>query len=553
MNFKFVTLASCLLLGYSIQPVAGELDINPSISASLIRSQNNSVRFEESDASILSIKPSLSTSYNSKYWVGSLSVDHSQIQSDTTNGSQGNSFTNYQYSSDIFLIEDILSVRLAGGQSYRSILASQYFVNDPFLGGDDLSKTQNNAANLLFNIAPRKYFGLNVNAGLSKVKSDRSSDIDPVNDISAGLENELDNENKSLQMSFYQGREFSQLSWNITASHQNTVRTDRNDLTSRLMRGDIGLGLFSNVRLVLTGQSEENDLVNNAIFSNQDGNYDSYGAGLSWDSGTSRSFRVTYNRANRSATNEKENFVAIDLNWRFTSRTSVQASIGKRFFGDSGNFSLTHNTKHLRTQIGYTETVTTFSRLITNPEDQGVFVCPENASSFGDCILPPNLSNELQPGEESSNLLVQIPEISEEAILRKSLNARFGLSGKRTTSALNFRHTNTESLESIKNQNTDVISLNNSFKANNRTSFNLSLSYASTDEESTGIKTETISSSFGISRQLGQKMSANLDFRYLDRSSTNADLDLDLDLDFINQRNSDLTDRRLTLEFVYDF
>jgi len=549
LNFKFVTLASYLLLGYSIAPAAGELDINPSISASLIRSQNNSITFEENDASILSLKPSVSSSYKSKYWVGSLSVDHNQIQSDTTNGSQNNGFTNYQYSSNIFLIEDILSISLAGGQSYRSILASQYFVNDPFLGADDLSKTRNNVANLLFTIPARKYFGLNVNAGLSKVKSDRSTDADPVNDISAGSGNELDNENKSLQISFYQGREFSQLSWNITSSYQNTVRTDRNDLTSRSMRGDIGLGLFSNVSLVLTGQSEENDLVNNAAFSGRDGNYDSYGAGFSWDSSASRSFRVTYNQSDRSATNEKEKFVAFDLNWRFTSRTSVQASIGKRFFGDSGTFALTHNTKHLRTQIGYNETVTTFSRLIANPEDQGVFVCPENSSSFGDCILPPNLSDELQPGEQSSNLLGQIPEINEEAILRKSLIASFGISGKRTTSALSFRHINTEYLESIRDQNTDVISLNNSYKASNRTSFNLSLSYASTDEESSGIKTETISSSVGISRQLGRKMSANLDFRYLDRSSTN----VNLDSDFINLRNSDLTDRRLTLEFVYDF
>ena len=143
----------------------------------------------------------------------------------------------------------------------------------------------------------------------------------------------------------------------------------------------------------------------------------------------------------------------------------------------------------------------------------------------------------------------QIPEINEEAILRKSLIASFGISGKRTTSALSFRHINTEYLESIRDQNTDVISLNNSYKASNRTSFNLSLSYASTDEESSGIKTETISSSVGISRQLGRKMSANLDFRYLDRSSTN----VNLDSDFINLRNSDLTDRRLTLEFVYDF
>jgi uncharacterized protein (PEP-CTERM system associated) len=550
MNLKLVKLTLSLLYGFSTLLEAGELNIAPSISTSLVHSQNNTETFDESDASILSIEPILITNYKSKRFIGNLSVNHNQIQSDTADVIQSRSFTNYQYSSDISLIEEVLSFGLTGGQSYRSILSSQYFVNDPFLGADGLSKIQNNGANLNLSIPARKYFGLNVNAGLSKVKSDRSTDvdIDAANEVSSSSGNELSNENKTLQISFFQGREFSQLNWNFTSNYQNTNRTNSNDLTTRTMRGDVGLGFFSNFRIVLTGQSEESDFATDTALLDQNPSYDSFGAGFSWVSSLNRSFQVTYNQSNRSRSEkEKENFVAFDLNWRFTNRTSVQASIGKRFYGDSGSFSLNYNTKHLRTRIGYNEEVTTFSRLISNTVDQGVFVCPTDVFSIDDCFQTPTLSYDLEPGEQFANLLQQVPEISEEAILRKSLNASFGLSGRRITSALSFRVSNTEYLESNRKQNSDVITISNSFKAGKKTNFNLSISHASIDEESTGTETKTISSSFGVSRKLGRNMSTNLDFRYLDRNSTNENPDA------INRANSNLTDHRLTLKFVYDF
>lgn len=547
MKIKFIWLFTYPLIGFSFQATTAELEVNPSISTSLISAQNNSVEFAESDSSILSVKPSVRASYKSKLWVGGLSLEHNEIQSETTiDGNRNDSFTNYQYSGDISLIDEILSVRINGGQSYRSILSSQYFVNDSYLGADDLSKTTSNGANLLFNIPARKYFGLNINAGVSKVKSDRSTNIDPDEDIIDSLGYELNNENQSLQASFYQGRDFSQLSWNLSTSYQNTSRSNDSDFTTKSTRGDVKFGLISNLRLVLTGQIQENDLGDSTAISRQNINFESIGAGLSWIPSEERSIQVTYNQYERSG-NDTGHFGALDLNWVFTSRTSIQASIGRRFYGRSGRFSLTHNTRRLRTQIGYNEEVTTFSRLITNNEDPGVFLCLENSFSFGDCVLPPTLSPDLQPGEEFSNLLQQIPEISEEAILRKTLNASFGYQGRRLTSALSFRHLVTESLQSIRKRNSDVITLSNSYKASRKTSFNLSLKFASTEEEATGLKSETNSTSFGISRNLGRNMSTNLDFRYLDRSSNNADLIT------INSRYSNLTDKRLTLEFVYDF
>jgi uncharacterized protein (PEP-CTERM system associated) len=535
------------LFSYTTQTSAGDLEVNPSLSTSLISAQNKSVEFEESDSSIISVKPSIITSYKSKYLVGSMSAEHNQIQSETSiNGSQRDSFTNYRYSGDISLIEQTMSLQLSGGQSYRSILSSQYFVNDPYLGADSLSKTQSNSANLLFTLPTPKYFGLNVNAGVSKVKTDRSINISSIDDNAFGAGNGIDNDSKSLQTRFYQGNEFSRIGWNISSSYQNTSRTNEDDLTFRSTRGDVRLGLISNLQLVLTGQNEDNDLGDNASFSRPGGNFESTGVGLSWTSSAKRSIQFTYNQYERN-NSEKGNFGAFDLDWRFTNRTSIQASIGRRIYGKSGAFSFTHNTRRLRTQISYNEQVTTFSRLVTDTEEQGVFVCPENSFSIGNCVIPSSLTSELEPGEQSSNLLDQIPEISEEAILRKTLNASFGFRGRKVTSALSLRHNKTDYLQSITKRNSDVMSFTNSYKASRKTSLNLSFNIALIDEESTGTETETRTTSVGISRKLGRNMSTNLNFRYLDRSSTYENVNT------INFSNSDLTDRRLTVTFVYDF
>ena len=537
MKLKFITLTTYLLLGCSIQSAAGELDVNSSISTSLISSQNNTIEFAESDASIISVKPSIRTSYKSKRLVGSFTADHNQIQSETTiNGNQSDSFTNYQYSGDISLIDQILSLKLTGGQSYRSILSSQYFVNDSYLGADDLSKTRNNSASVFLTIPSGKYLGFELNGGVSSTKSDRSSDTNLA----------LNNENQFLKTRFYQGDDFTRLSWNFNSSYQNTDRSANDNLTSRVIDGEIGFGLFSNIRAVIQGRTEKNELANANELSIGDLNYDSLGIGLSWFASKNRKLTLTYNQSERNE-QEQEKFIGLDLNWHFTSRTSIQANYGKRFFGDSGTFSLIHNTRHLRTRISYDEQLTTSSRLLTSLEDQGVFVCPSGDFSFNDCFQPSSPSYVLQPGQQFTNLLSQIPELSEQVILRKGLNASFGLSGKRITSALSISHNNIEYLETDRVQKNNLVTLNNSLQVGRKTKLNLTISLAQIDEVFTGTETETISTSFGISRKLGRNMSTNLDYRYLDRSSTYVNSNA------INLSNSDLIDRRLTLEFVYDF
>ena len=286
MNFKFIPLTTCLLLSYTLDSVAGELEFKPSISTSIIQSQHDSERVEDGadgNTSILSVNPSLRTSYISKLLNGNLFVNHNQIESDSNDDSQSNSFTNYQYSGNISLIDKILSLNLSGGQSYRSILSSQYFVNDPYLDADGLAKTRDTSASAFFTLPSRRYFRFNLNGGVSNNKSEGSSVAD----------SRFDNKNQFLDARLYQGSEFTRLSWNFSSNYQNTDRSIRDNLTSRVISGEIGFGLVINIRAVLTGRSEENELANSADLSLRDLNHDSYGLGLSWFVSDNRKISLT--------------------------------------------------------------------------------------------------------------------------------------------------------------------------------------------------------------------------------------------------------------------
>ena len=544
MNFKFVSVNTCLLVVYLSSVSAGELEFKPSISTSIIQSQHDSQRGGDGDASILSIKPSLKTNYTSDLLVGNIAVTHNQIESNISDESQANNFTKYQYSADISLIDKILSLNIAGGQFYRSILSSQYFVNDQYLNSDGLAKTRTNSASAYFTLPSRKYFRFNVNGGASTMKRGRSSASEL--DIDSNLNSEIDNDNQFFDAQLYQGSEFTRLSWNFSSRYQNTDRATRNNFTSKVFSGEVGFGLFSNIRAIITSSTEENELSNNDELSAGDLSLDSYGVGFSWFESENRKITLTYNQSKRND-QEEENFVGLNLNWSFSRRTSVEANYGKRFYGSSGTFSLSHNTRRFRTRINYGESLTTSSRLITRTEDLGAFVCPIGEFSFNECIVPPSPSYTLQPGEQFSNLFVPIAELNDQVILRKSLNASVGLIGRKINSTLSLAHNDLEYIEADRVQKNNIVTLSNKYTINRKTSLNLTINYALTESETTGIETKTISSNLGFSRKLGRKMSTNLTFKYIDRNSINAEPD---QLDF---SNSELTDRRLTLEFLYNF
>ena len=171
----------------------------------------------------------------------------------------------------------------------------------------------------------------------------------------------------------------------------------------------------------MTGNSETNEYRGSETLGSRELSFDSAGVGLSYYLSRGRFIDITYNESTRDS-EDKEEFLGVNLVWQFSARTSVTANYGRRFYGKSGNFAFTHNRKRLRTTIGYNESVSSYTRLIAEEQSLGTFVCPSNAVDFSGCFQPDTLDYQLAPGESLRELNALVPEISEEITLRRRLS-----------------------------------------------------------------------------------------------------------------------------------
>ncbi|TWX71054.1 TIGR03016 family PEP-CTERM system-associated outer membrane protein [Colwellia demingiae] len=70
---------------------------------------------------------------------------------------------------------------------------------------------------------------------------------------------------------------------------------------------------------------------------------------------------VSYNYV-RDNTEASDDYLAADIDWQPSSRTSLKAGYSKRFFGDSYELDFSHRTRRLTNNISYHETIEVFDR-----------------------------------------------------------------------------------------------------------------------------------------------------------------------------------------------
>jgi len=517
----------------STQLYAGELTISPTLSTSLVSSQTSVPDSENIEANILSISPTISATFNGSRVTGDLSIRHNHLQQDIDNqglndADSSENFTDILYSFESQLLENVITLFANGGQSQRNLNASQSLVNDEFLGSESLSKTQNNTIGLEFIVPNPTYLGMTLRAESSNVKSDRQTNS----------EAKLSSKDKNLQATLFQGTSFSKFGLNVNGQYRETSGSLDNDLTSWNVNGLMTFKFIDHIQFVLSGSKEQNERGNDSVASINNLSNDTYGIGFGWFTSNDRFINITYNSASQ-IDDERSKFLGVDVKWRLTRMTNIEATYGRRFFGKSGSFSLNHNNRKVRTSITYTEDVTTFSRLVLNNDSTGVFVCPNGDTSLNSCFQPTDPTYQLQLGEQFTNLQILVPDISEEVLLSKNLNASIGFTRRKMNILLSLLYNDTSFLETSRRQTSKSANLSVSYAANRNTNVELGLNNALTNSSTDNSDTKTWSASLGLSRQLGRHLSSNLAYRFLKReSSFNA---------------NDLIDRRLTLSMIYTF
>lgn len=152
---------------------------------------------------------------------------------------------------------------------------------------------------------------------------------------------------------------------------------------------------------------------------------------------------------NFASDDNSDDYVAANIEWEPSARTSVNARYSKRFFGDSYRLNLSHRTKRLTNTITYDESLRAFDRNSFRRVLVGNFLCPENfnptTSSFAECF-----QQQAGPVSPQTGAIVQLFEQQlvegTEFSLNKELNWQSQLSLARTTLSLAINHNRRESL-----------------------------------------------------------------------------------------------------------
>jgi uncharacterized protein (PEP-CTERM system associated) len=531
----FLTLSVAVACALPLH--ARQLEFTANVNTTYVNEESETTDTDSTTLDTFSIQPSLGARYRSGRFTGSGNIRYRQLDrhvsqtgSTVATTESRDNYTTYNANTEFELLENALFFTLNGNQTYRSFDINDSLTDDEFNDDGSLSKTRRTQVGLRFKSPQADYLVLDLNARASKVKSDNGDEQGYA----------VNSDDKFLRSLLTSGDRMDQVTWDINSNYRKSEGATNNDLTSTRHYGNLYFGIYDELRFLITGRYESNERFSATEDVSEDLDYDSYGVGLSWGKEARRRINLTYTRSGNANNDEKESFVGLDVNWAFTSRTSVRAELSRRYFGESGSFSLRHNSRRIRTSVTYSEDLTTFSQIIGSELSEETFVCPSDATDFSECFQPPTLNYELNAGEQFTSFGQLNPIISEEVRLRKALQSSIGYDFRRLRTTLNIRRTSTDFLDSGREQTSEVIGLTGNLRTGVKTSFTASVNYQKTEDslELEQTESEIWTANFAVNRTVGRSSRVSLGFRHIERKTDELE---------------SLSENRITLSFNYRF
>jgi uncharacterized protein (PEP-CTERM system associated) len=489
------------------------------------------------------LRPQLSLNFTSKRTNAFWRATHNHVRRSLQDANVTNNYTNYAYGGSFAAIQNLLTFTASGALNYQSAAANGFLVDSFLLNADNLSKTRSNRFGADFTLPRGDYFGHTTKLNYSITESEKRENSP----------NQLDSNVLSVSTNTFTGNDFERFSAQVNTDFSVSERSVNGDYTNRRASGNMSYRLISNLGVTATASHEANQVESqNNVFSNAR-QFNSVGAGLIWREAENKRIALTWNRADNDAIEEDENnkgYLGADINWQFTPRTQLSAGYTRRFFGESGNFSFQHRLKKLRTQVTYTEEVTSFSRLIAEPGNLGVFVCIDGITDLAACFQPNSLNYQLQPNEQFVQFSGQNSEINDELILRKALSWQLGTELRRTKVSINGRYSTNDYLESDRLSRTYSAGTSVAFAIGQKTNISWTTNAAVTDDIVAGERgtSEVFTSKIGLDRKIGRYFDLSLDFAYLQRDTEGRVFGGG----GLGGLNGDIKDRRISLTLKYN-
>lgn len=541
-RFKITKTTLLISSIFSVSSIAAPLDFTASVDADAIYQDISSENFGRRSLTTFQVNPRVNALYQSRTFNGLWSGALTHIERDNDDFTQTSDYAEYQYSAQWRAIERLLSFQANGSLNYRNASANNFLVSDFLTRGDDLAKTRTGQISSSLNLDRGDWVRAQGFASYSIVESERAESQSNA---------ALDSETYQTRGSLYQGDEATFLFWSVSGSYSQTDRQNRGngDLLTRRGEAKADMMVFNNLGFRITGTHEANQLADRTDTFSQKREFSSYGAGLTYRQSDNRYIAVTVNKSESNLReDDNDTFLGLDLQWAFSSRTSLSATYGRRFYGESGSFNLRYNTKKVRASVTYTEQLTSTSRLLANPENLGVFVCPVGSSSISECFQPNSLTYSPNPGEQLVQFTSQNFELDDSIILRKSTNAQLGYDFSRLSLSLSWRYSENDRLEEDRLTRTYGGALNASWKLGSYTNLTASINYADIEQRSVefdNAHSENWRYSLGLSRELGQHLDVNFNFSLVKQ---------DRESGFSGGRfGNNYTDRRISVGVRYNY
>ena len=518
-----------------------KLEVNALATADTI---HQNVKTEENGTrslTTLTVAPKVNATYQTRTFQGLWSGTYTHLERDNDDASQRQDYAEYSYSAQWVTFENLLSFQAAGALNYQNTNSANFLVSDFIANSDSLAKTRSNRLSSTLTLDQGDWVRGQGTASYSDTASERSITNN----------NALDNDSYQLTGNLINGDEAKYFLWSVTGTYQNTERGQANtgDFESRTGDGFIDTRVYGDWAIRLTARHEANQISDRDDTNSLVREFNSYGAGLTYRRAENRYISITANKSDSDLEEDDgETFIGLDMQWALSTRTRIAATYGRRFYGESASASIGYNSKYLRTSFSYTEDVTNTSRLLADPENLGVFVCPAATTSIADCFQPNSLSYTPSAGEQLVQLTSQNVEFDDNIILRKSANFQAGYDFSRVTLAFSWRYSEDDYLDEDRLRRTYSLGTNLAYKIGSYTNITSSINYANITglgaEETFRGESDNWNASIGLEREFGRRLKASIDARYLEQEG---------DLNSGGQFGNNYTDRRISASITYTY
>lgn len=523
-------------------PVFAKLDVNAFATADTIYQTVDTEENGNRSLTTVTIAPKINATYQTRTFRGLWSSTYTHLERDNDDASQRQDYAEYSYAARWQPFENLLSFEAAGALNYQNTNSANFLITDFIANSDSLAKTRSNRLSSTLTLGQGDWIRGQGTASYSDTASERSLTNN----------NALDNDSYQLSGTLLNGDEAKYFIWSISGSYQNTERGQVNngDFESRTGDGYIDTRIYGDWAIRLTARHEANQISDRDDTNSLVREFNSYGVGLTYRRAGNRYVSITANKSDSDLDNDDgETFIGLDMLWALSTRTQIAATYGRRFYGESASANISYNSKYLRTSFGYSEDVTNTSRLLANPENLGVFVCPTATTSIADCFQPNSLSYTPNASEQLIQITTQNVEFDDNIILRKSANFQAGYDFSRITLAFSWRYAEDDYLDEDRLRRTYSFGTNVAYKIGSYTNITSSINYANiTGQGAEDIfrgESDNWNASIGFERELGRRLKASIDARYLKQEG-------DLNTG-ISQFGNNYTDRRLSASITYTY